>query len=413
MYFASHIHWRIVRLAIIFLLVPAARACPDDRVCEDITTTISHPEQISWVDVQKTVVNCWAHWTCCAPLVKDIDPVCYVVKTVKEKRVTPPWSEVQHSLHCLEPAKVIEKFDSFHAGLAEIEMRALPSDIRKGVEHLGAEAKREVSKYPLLATILETSLRLNPATRGLAVEIDQVLKRTCVPTADLEYLHDYPQLELDRGSRDSAKYSTPFKRLGAMGWIVTGCYATGEGVLKRDAAQSTDGFCTVDVSLTELRINGTIAPTGRYLRLELEPGTPARKVCDDGIKQFAHIIFSGPVLIDTDSFPPSWSPFLEVHPLDDFRVSGTGTLPAGTAQAQIAWPMRYKVRSGDNLSVLAEKVYKRQNWPKLYNANRRWIHDPNLIYPPQEISFPDPGVQSSSVPEGLHKSGTQASPANH
>ncbi|SRR6266481_3951861 len=104
--------------------------------------------------------------------------------------------------------------------------------------------------------------------------------------------------------------------------------------------ESEDGFCTVDVSLSELRISGTVAPPGRYLRIELEPNTPARAVCGDGtLKQFTRVKFSGPVLIDTDAFPPSWSPFLEIHPLDDFQVIATGSLPVAAPPAQIAWPM--------------------------------------------------------------------------
>jgi hypothetical protein len=379
-------------IVVLLLLLARVKAYSDEPVCNDLTTDISHPEEITWVNVQKRVVECGIRLSCCLPLARDIDPICYVWKTVKEKKVTAPWVEVQHSLQCVEPAKLIEKFDSFSRGSAEIGMRALPGDVRKGVEHLGAAAKREVSKFPLLATIIETSMRLNPSTRGLAIEIDEVLKRSCDATADINYLHDYPEIELDRGGRAAARYSTPLKRLGALGWIVTGCYAAGEGVLKRDAAESSDGMCTVDVSLTQLRINGTVVPPGRYLRVELDPNTPARKGCRDGTpKQFARVKFSGPVVIDTDSFPPTWSPFLEVHPLDDFQVIGAGSLPVGAAPpAEIVWPIRYTVRPGDNLSILAEKLYKRQDWPKIYNANRRRIRDADLIYPSQEILLPAP-----------------------
>ena len=81
--------------------------------------------------------------------------------------------------------------------------------------------QREVSKYPLLATILSTSMRLNPATRGVSVEIEEVLKRVCDPAADFQYLHDYPEQELDRGlsGGDFSKYTTSLKRFGALEWL--------------------------------------------------------------------------------------------------------------------------------------------------------------------------------------------------
>lgn len=86
--------------------------------------------------------------------------------------------------------------------------------------------------------------------------------------------------------------------------------AQGTGRAIRDAQHSTDGFFTIDVALAGLQIDRKQSPlSGRYLRLEVEPGTDAHTACT---KTAVHakdtLRFEGAVLIDNDG------PFLEIHP---------------------------------------------------------------------------------------------------
>jgi hypothetical protein len=85
----------------------------------------------------------------------------------------------------------------------------------------------------------------------------------------------------------------------------------------RDAQHSTDGFWTLDVALDRLGIGEMEAGTGRFLRIEVEPGTAAHAVCSARlIEARSAVRFEGPLLVDTDG------PFLEVHPAEDFGVIG-------------------------------------------------------------------------------------------
>lgn len=50
---------------------------------------------------------------------------------------------------------------------------------------------------------------------------------------------------------------------------------------------------------------------------------------------------------------------------------------------------RYVVKSGDTLWGIAKRHYRKgSKYPKIYNANRKLIHDPDLIYPCQKIKVP-------------------------
>jgi nucleoid-associated protein YgaU len=50
----------------------------------------------------------------------------------------------------------------------------------------------------------------------------------------------------------------------------------------------------------------------------------------------------------------------------------------------------YVVVSGDSLSKIAKREYgDAQKWPKIYEANRAIIKDPDLIYPGQELRIPE------------------------
>ena len=57
--------------------------------------------------------------------------------------------------------------------------------------------------------------------------------------------------------------------------------------------------------------------------------------------------------------------------------------------AASAAPRTYVIQSGDSLSKIAKEFYGNANaWPKIFEANKDKITDPNLIYPGQEIIIP-------------------------
>ena len=77
------------------------------------------------------------------------------------------------------------------------------------------------------------------------------------------------------------------------------------------------------------------------------------------------------------------------------RSGGSSTAPTpGLGPDTSATPMTtgrtYVVVSGDSLSKIAKHEYgDAQKWPKIYEANRNIIKDPDLIYPGQELRIPE------------------------
>jgi len=137
----------------------------------------------------------------------------------------------------------------------------------------------------------------------------------CDPAGTIEQLSHEPQPALGWLSRAVAFLTTPFKRLGISGWKETGCTAAAQGAPVRDAQHSTDGFWTIDLALASFVIGGQTASPGRFIRIEVEPGTRAHDVCAaTRVVKGAAVLLSGPVVIDTDG------PFLEIHPDDDFHL---------------------------------------------------------------------------------------------
>lgn len=49
----------------------------------------------------------------------------------------------------------------------------------------------------------------------------------------------------------------------------------------------------------------------------------------------------------------------------------------------------YEVRSGDSLSKIAKAEYGNANdWPRIFEANKDILKDPNKIYPGQKLKIP-------------------------
>ena len=57
----------------------------------------------------------------------------------------------------------------------------------------------------------------------------------------------------------------------------------------------------------------------------------------------------------------------------------------------------YRVVSGDSLSKIAKREYGNANeWPRIYEANRDILKDPDKIYPGQELRIPPRTMESNS-----------------
>jgi nucleoid-associated protein YgaU len=68
--------------------------------------------------------------------------------------------------------------------------------------------------------------------------------------------------------------------------------------------------------------------------------------------------------------------------------SSSAPSPVGGAPAD-TYSETYTVREGDTLSKIARARYgKASEWPRVYEANRDIIKDPDLIYPGQTLTIP-------------------------
>jgi nucleoid-associated protein YgaU len=69
----------------------------------------------------------------------------------------------------------------------------------------------------------------------------------------------------------------------------------------------------------------------------------------------------------------------------DVRSGGSSTAP----QSQAAQYRTYTVVAGDSLSKIAKREYgDASKWPKIYDANRDQIKNPDLIHPGQVLNLP-------------------------
>jgi len=75
-------------------------------------------------------------------------------------------------------------------------------------------------------------------------------------------------------------------------------------------------------------------------------------------------------------------PDVAVKKLTIAKLPETGTVIAAQAD-------HYTVQKGDSLSKIAGAAYGDIfSWPKIWSANRDKIHNPNLIFPGQELKIP-------------------------
>jgi hypothetical protein len=148
-----------------------------------------------------------------------------------------------------------------------------------------------------------------------------VIRPRCNAARTLRRLSKKPQVGLDIVDIATSALTTPFKKLGLVGWRDTGCDAAVVGVPVREAQHSSGGFYTIDLRLLKFEVEGKLARPGRFLRIEISPDTKAKEVASKtSITTESKVTLGGPVVIDEDG------PFLEVHPGNDFRVvNGKGT----------------------------------------------------------------------------------------
>ena len=87
---------------------------------------------------------------------------------------------------------------------------------------------------------------------------------------------------------------------------------------------------------------------------------------------------------DKDQPPPDFS---------DVQSGSSSTAPApgqGGPTGTVAPMNTYVVAKGDSLSKIAQRAYgDGKKWPKIYEANKDVIKDPDLIYPGQSLRIPE------------------------
>ena len=78
----------------------------------------------------------------------------------------------------------------------------------------------------------------------------------------------------------------------------------------------------------------------------------------------------------------------------DFSNVQAGSAPdfsnvKGGSSSTAATSKVYVVVSGDSLSKIAQREYGNANqWPRIYEANRDLLKDPDKIYPGQKLRIP-------------------------
>lgn len=68
------------------------------------------------------------------------------------------------------------------------------------------------------------------------------------------------------------------------------------------------------------------------------------------------------------------------------KVTSTETISEGGLAG--TGSQTYTVQKGDNLSKIAERYYGKQDWKRIYDANRDQLDDPDRIAPGQVLTIP-------------------------
>ncbi len=75
-----------------------------------------------------------------------------------------------------------------------------------------------------------------------------------------------------------------------------------------------------------------------------------------------------------------------VKDVEKVEAEGLTIAMAEQAEPKVEY---YEIKSGDSLSKIAKEYYgNAMDYPKIFEANKEVIKDPNLIYPGQKIRIP-------------------------
>ena len=77
-------------------------------------------------------------------------------------------------------------------------------------------------------------------------------------------------------------------------------------------------------------------------------------------------------------------------PTPDFsNIQAGSSSTAPSTETNTTGGRTYVVVKGDSLSAIAKREYgDAKEWPRIYDANRDTIKDPDLIYPGQTLRLP-------------------------
>ena len=70
------------------------------------------------------------------------------------------------------------------------------------------------------------------------------------------------------------------------------------------------------------------------------------------------------------------------------KVTSTEAITGGEGGGGSTGERTYTVEKGDNLSTIAKQFYGRQDWKRIYDANRDQLDNPDRIKPGQVLKIP-------------------------
>ena len=74
---------------------------------------------------------------------------------------------------------------------------------------------------------------------------------------------------------------------------------------------------------------------------------------------------------------------------DDRPVADFSDVQGSSSSTPVAEERTYTVKSGDSLSKIAQREYgDAAQWPRIFEANRAKISNPDLIHPGQVLTLP-------------------------
>jgi nucleoid-associated protein YgaU len=129
------------------------------------------------------------------------------------------------------------------------------------------------------------------------------------------------------------------------------------------------------------KIFGTEAEASDKIKGYLEGDNP-------GVNDFQVTVKDGVATIsgEASSADAKEKAILMVGNLQGVKAVQADNLTAPAASGKVEY---YVIKSGDTLSAIAQKFYgKGSAYPRIFEANREVIKNPDLIYPGQKIRIP-------------------------